>query len=53
MFLMEMKRIKLPIALYHEVKKLKENVLVPILAGAPKRETETERGVLEPQLFHL
>lgn len=43
MFLMEMKRIKLTLAFCHEVKKLKENVRVPILAGAQRRgETETE-----------
>lgn len=41
--LMEMKRTKLTLAFYHKVKKLKENVKVPILLRARERETETER----------
>lgn len=55
--LMEMKRIKLALAFYQKVKKLKENVKAPILVRAWERETERhgggggerERGVLETQ----
>ena len=63
MFLMEMKRVKLALAFYHEVKKLKENVRVPLLAGAQRRERERDRDrdrgrevspwASEPQLFLL